>query len=162
MKLLAPMLAFIDAPFPGLAGHVGHDFWRAHAPRTTHLRMSCIRAPLGRLNPSLASSVGIALTPDLPPPASKMYPAVRALVLHQDASTEADMARPATIEAYAQLMASLEHFANVCPTQGVKTVVVPPFYMYFEDWGERLRDEWLDRISGGPGCWRELMPVARS
>ncbi|KAI0829951.1 hypothetical protein BC628DRAFT_1314627 [Trametes gibbosa] len=153
---LFPAAARLHFVRKGLAGHDCLDFWRTHAPRATHLRMSCLRAPFGKFVPSLARSVGIAHMPDLPPPRSRTYPSLRALVLHQDAPTGADMERPATVEAYMALMASLEHFGNACPAQGVKAVVVPPFYMHFEDWGVKLKEEWLDRLSGGGGCWKEL------
>ncbi|KAL1945975.1 hypothetical protein VTO73DRAFT_1977 [Trametes versicolor] len=142
----------------GLAGHDCMDFWRVHAPHASHLRVSCLRAPFGKFMPSLANSLGIAHLPDLPPPRRRVYPTLRAIILHQDPPTELEQQRVAALQAYALLSNSFAHFQNACPDQGVKIAVAPPFYMHFEDWDARLHEEWLERMVGGPGCWKELEP----
>ncbi len=78
------------------------------------------------------------------------------VILHQDPPTELEQKRVATLEAYALLSSSFAHFQNACPDQGVKIAVVPPFYMHFEDWDARLHEDWLERMVGRPGCWKEL------
>ncbi|OJT04882.1 hypothetical protein TRAPUB_4354 [Trametes pubescens] len=153
---LFPAATHLHLVRKGLAGHGDMDFWRVHAPHATHIRISCLRAPFGKFMPSLANSVGIAHLPDLPPQRRRAYPTIRAVILHQDPPTELEQKRVATLEAYALLSNSFAHFQNACPDQGVKIVVVPPFYMHFEDWDVRLREDWLERMVGGPGCWKEL------
>ncbi|KAI0633760.1 hypothetical protein C8Q77DRAFT_1073530 [Trametes polyzona] len=140
----------------GLAGHGSMGFWREHAPRATHLRVSCLRAPFGKFVPSLAESVGVAHMPDLSPPAKPAYPTLRAVVLHQDPPTVAEQEKIAVVEAYSMLWHSLEHLKAACATQNVEAVIADPFYIHFEEWGDRLRNEWLERIVGGSGCWKEL------
>ncbi|KAI0666589.1 hypothetical protein C8Q78DRAFT_436267 [Trametes maxima] len=180
-----PLLVFPHAStmplFPALTHlHVGrrriHGFkvpsiWPAHTPNVTHLRISCLPAPPDSriLSPASADNAWERRARELVVlPSDRERTRSRYLILQPGVvPDDAGVPQPRCIlfrgqddEGPSELTTgTLHQVGQKHRGESVRALVVEPYELDYRDWCARIRDEWIDRVSGGAGCWAELESV---
>ncbi|KAI0650401.1 hypothetical protein C8Q79DRAFT_1006673 [Trametes meyenii] len=146
--------------------------WVVTCTSLTHLRISSVGARNGHLHKELAAAVGVPdavwlyhyhdededdavrARREVPPPPT--HPRLRHIVIHGIAPA------PGPGNGYfgmhwRHVHHEVKRLARYCEEHldGVQVVVMEGAREKEGQWRERLRQEWLDRMRGGRGCWVE-------
>ncbi|KAI0677212.1 hypothetical protein C8Q78DRAFT_987646 [Trametes maxima] len=145
--------------------------WAITSTSLTHLRVSSVGARNGKLHRELAAAIGVpdavwlydyydedegsaarARTREVPSPPT--HPRLRHIVIHGVAPA------PGRDNGYLgmhwrHVHHEVKRLARYCEEylDGVQVVVIEGPREKEGHWRERLRQEWLDRMQGGRGCW---------
>ncbi|RDX53703.1 hypothetical protein OH76DRAFT_1374809 [Lentinus brumalis] len=120
------------------------DAWAADAPNLTYLRMSNVNYWPRNIMESVrkvfasehlnATLKQVIIKPHSPPPMG------------------GPCGTPHTV--FASFMASLQSACTPCHNPKLSTVLLPAGRnMRAHDWEAMLKNHWVDRMCGGPGCW---------
>ena len=136
--------------------------------RLTHLRLSGITYADEDVPETLARMLGVPPPKPLrermglgntsasqaPPDSSRAaFPNLKHVVLYAMQPGKDDMA---SFPRWAALLGLLRELERTCKrVDGMRMVVVERSWQRKPDWAKRVRDEWLQRMDGGRGCWVE-------
>ncbi|KAI1796060.1 hypothetical protein LXA43DRAFT_650992 [Ganoderma leucocontextum] len=127
-------------------------------PSFTHLRLSGVATATGVFPPDLAIQLGVrldgfALTYEQPPAAEATLPHLRHIVIH-GMEPEPPSMRGYLYERWGAMYGHFQEIAReVRTTRGLQMVVLSRPWRRNPRWGDRLFDDWTDRLAGGSGCW---------
>ncbi|KAM5534402.1 hypothetical protein V8D89_011869 [Ganoderma adspersum] len=127
-------------------------------PSFTHLRFSGMATAAGMFPPDLAIQLGVRLesfevTHAPTPDAAARLPHLRHLVIH-GMEPEPPSMRGFLSERWGVMCGDFREIARESKgTRGLQMVVLTRPWCRDPRWGDRLFDDWTDRLEGGHGCW---------